>query len=292
LAVALYLVVRRWVAPALRGWAAAGALAASCALEPVTANLDYGQVNIVLLALVAADCLARKPRWPRGALVGLAVAIKLTPAVFLLYFLVRRDLRAIAMSAASFAAFTALGFAAAPAQSARYWTEVLFDSSRIGPQTYPGNQAITGVLARASAPAQTVLWLLASAAVVAACAWIMLRASNAAQPELALAVNALAGLLISPISWSHHWVWLPVAAAALALAGWQLRSPLLAGAAALGLACGYLGPQWRVADARWAGTGWSAVDQLAASSYVWWALAAIAAVALALRPPRHAPTAR
>ena len=62
--------------------------------EPLRANLEFGQINVVLMTLVIADCVPRRTYWPRGALLGVAVALKLTPAVFLLYFLLRRDRRA------------------------------------------------------------------------------------------------------------------------------------------------------------------------------------------------------
>ena len=71
-------------------------------LEPVRSTLAYGQVNIVLMALVALDCLTAEPRWPRGALTGLAAALKLTPAAFVLFFLLRRDYRAAATAGVSF----------------------------------------------------------------------------------------------------------------------------------------------------------------------------------------------
>ena len=64
------------------------------ALEPVLQTFEFGQINLLLMALVAVDCLVDRPRWPRGMLIGIAAAIKLTPAVFLLYFLLRRDYRA------------------------------------------------------------------------------------------------------------------------------------------------------------------------------------------------------
>ena len=72
-------------------WTVGWLLPAALFLEPVRNTLNYGQVNVALMALVAADCLAAAPRWPRGALVGLAAAVKLTPAAFVLFFLLRRD---------------------------------------------------------------------------------------------------------------------------------------------------------------------------------------------------------
>jgi len=53
------------------------------------------------MALVALDCLVAKPKWPRGMLIGVAAAIKLTPAVFVLFFLLRRDYRSAVTAAVS-----------------------------------------------------------------------------------------------------------------------------------------------------------------------------------------------
>lgn len=117
-------------------------------LEPVTSTLNYGQINIVLMMFVAPDCLPKKTRWPRGVLIGLVAAVKLTPAVFVLFFLLRKDFRAAVVSALSFAVFTAIGFALTWSDSVKYWTETIIDSDRIGGPGYPANQSITGVLAR------------------------------------------------------------------------------------------------------------------------------------------------
>jgi alpha-1,2-mannosyltransferase len=80
-----------------RCWLAVAVVApAVVLLEPIRSNFGFGQINVVLMTLVIADCLPRRTPWPRGALLGIAIALKLTPAVFLLYFLLRRDLRALA----------------------------------------------------------------------------------------------------------------------------------------------------------------------------------------------------
>src|SRR6201987_529927 len=85
------------------------AAAASIWLEPITSNFAFGQINVVLMTLVIADCVPRRTPWPRGLLLGLGIALKLTPAVFLLYFLLRRDNRAALMALASFAAAPLVG---------------------------------------------------------------------------------------------------------------------------------------------------------------------------------------
>jgi alpha-1,2-mannosyltransferase len=185
------------------------ALPAALLLEPVRSTLAYGQINALLMALVTFDCLTPAPRWPRGIGVGIAAAVKLTPAVFVLFFLLRRDLRAAARAALAFAACTGAAFALDQHDSLRYWTQTAYQPARIGGIAYAANQSILGTLARLglSHPAETWLWLalclLAAALAVAG----MRGALRTGQVTRALLLNAAAGLLISPISWSHHWVW-------------------------------------------------------------------------------------
>jgi len=185
------------------------ALPAALLLEPVRSTLTYGQVNALLMALVSFDCLTRAPRWPRGIGVGIAAAVKLTPGIFVLFFLLRRDLRSAARAGLSFAACTAAGFALAPHDSLRYWTTLAYQPARAGAISYAANQSILGTLVRLGLSNSVRAWLwLALCVLVAGLAVIGMRgALKAGQVTYALLLNAVAGLLISPISWSHHWVW-------------------------------------------------------------------------------------
>jgi alpha-1,2-mannosyltransferase len=190
-------------------------------LEPVHSTLEYGQVNIALLALVSLDCLRPDPRWPRGALTGLAAAVKLTPAAFVLFFLLRRDWRAAGAAAGSFTAATGAAFALDWHDSVQYWTHVITDTSRPGNPAFAANQSISGLIARAGLGLQTHAWMIAwlalSATVVVVTVLGMRRALAAAEPAWALSLNAFAGLLVSPISWTHHWVWAEPALLVLAV---------------------------------------------------------------------------
>ena len=211
--------------PVTFGWAVLWLLPATLFLEPVRNTLGYGQVNVALMALVAGDCLLPAPRWRRGALVGIAAAVKLTPAAFVLFFLLRRDWRAAGLAAASFGACAGIGFLLAWHDSVEYWTSVIFQASRPGSPAYAANQSIQGVLARAGldphAPAGAATWLLLSAVVVVLACLGMRRALAASADAWALSLNAFACLLISPISWSHHWVWGETAVLTLAILGWR-----------------------------------------------------------------------
>ncbi|WP_181043434.1 glycosyltransferase 87 family protein [Actinokineospora auranticolor] len=199
-------------------------------LEPFRATLDYGQVNIVLMVLVAVDCLAPTTRWPRGLLVGLAAALKLTPAAFVLFFLLRRDWKSLVTAGVSFAAATAIGFVAAWDESVRFWTtEVFATGDKVG-VGYISNQSILGVLTRADA---TWLWPLLAVGVLA----LTIPAMRRSAPATAFSLNALAMLLVSPISWSHHWVWCLPVIVAFAAQGHRV----LAG---IGLGVFVLAPHW------------------------------------------------
>jgi len=285
--------VRSW-------WAVGWLLPVALLLEPVRNTLNYGQVNILLMALVAADCLLPNTRWPRGALVGLAAAVKLTPAAFVLFFLCRGDRRAAGTSAVSFAACTATGFALDWHDSVRYWTSVVVQTGRPGSPLFAANQSIQGVFARAGLDPHSRLgiaaWLSASA-VILVLAWRgMRRASAASDDAWALSLNAFAALLISPISWSHHWVWAAPALLLVAVRSLQDKNRGLLAAALAGLALFAAGPQWWFPHTENRELHWAAWEQLIGGSYV--ILAAVILVIAACRQPvartsgSRAPAAR
>jgi len=253
------------------GWKLAWVLPIALLLEPVRGNLAYGQVDVFLMALVIADCLTASPRWPRGALAGLAAAMKLTPALFIVYFLLRRDYRAAATMGVSFAATTGLGFLLAPADSARYWTSTFFNVGRIGEPQNATNQSIFGVLARAGLHPGTTpftyLWLALSVVVIAAACVGMRHALAVGDAYLALVLNAFAILLVSPISWSHHWVWAVPALLCLAISARRL--------AVAGLVLFAVGPQCWLPQGDNRELNWAPWQQILGDSYVLCAIAVI-----------------
>jgi peptidoglycan/LPS O-acetylase OafA/YrhL len=202
--------------------------------EPIRETLKFGQINAVLMVLVAIDCLIVRRGWPRGILVGIAAALKLTPAAFILWFLIRRDWRGALRSLVSFGVVTGIAFVLDPHDSLRYWSSTVFNTGRIGDAAFFDNQSITGVLARfglTGAPRE-LLWLTLAAGVLALAALGMRRALAAGQPVLALSVNAVAVLLCSPVSWSHHWVWAVPLVLSLGALGVRSRSvPIIAATA-------------------------------------------------------------
>ncbi|MGW4062176.1 glycosyltransferase 87 family protein [Amycolatopsis sp. NPDC004747] len=190
-------------------------------LEPLIHTLYWGQVNVFLLWLVALDCLHRNPRWPRGVLVGIAAGIKLTPLVFVLFFLFGKQVRPALVAVASFAACTGLAWAVAPHESAFYWTRAVWDPARIGNVALPGNQSLRGFAARLVPPPDTLLlWAALVAAAVALAAVVVLRFRRAGSDVPAWLATAALGTLVSPMSWTHHWVWFaPLLVAAAVWAG-------------------------------------------------------------------------
>jgi alpha-1,2-mannosyltransferase len=213
------------VAPTARrhGWkiwyavAVAGAFAV--ALDPVRETFAFGQVNLLLVALVAGDLLlgvARGRRWA-GVGIGLATAVKLTPGVFIVYLLVTRRFRAALVAAGTTAAATLLAAAVDPRLSRFYWMSALWDTDRIGDRSYVSNQSLAGAVARlGDGTAGTVLWLAVVALAVAVWAVRVRRAVAAGDEFAGLALTGVLGCLVSPVTWVHHLVW---AAPALVLLG-------------------------------------------------------------------------
>ncbi|VEG56276.1 putative integral membrane protein [Mycolicibacterium aurum] len=259
-----------------RSWLAAAIVApAVIYLEPLRSNFDFGQINVVLMTLVIADCVPRRTPWPRGVLLGVAIALKLTPAVFLLYFLLRRDTRALLVTAASVAVATLVGFAFAWRDSWEYWTETVRNTDRIGSATLNTNQNIAGVLARLGMAEgeRFALWTALCFAVLGVAVWAARRALRAGQPVLALISVAMFGLVVSPVSWSHHWVWALPTVLVTAVLAVRLRHVALGVVATVGLALMVWTPITLMPEHR--ETTAPLWRQLAGGSYMWWALATI-----------------
>jgi len=245
--------------------------------EPIRANFAFGQINVVLMTLVIAECVPRRTPWPRGLLLGLGIALKLTPAVFLLYFLLNRDRRAVLTSLASVVAAIAAGFALAWQDSREYWTHTVRNTDRIGSASLNTNQNIAGTLARLGLDdhQRFVPWVVACILVLALTVWAAGRALRAGEPVLAVICIAVFGLAVSPVSWSHHWVWMLEAVMVTAVLAWRRRNVALAIVSAAGVAVMVwspidLMPKHHETSAAW----WR---QLVGVSYLWWALATLVA---------------
>jgi len=187
-------------------------------LEPVAMTLFFGQINLVLLALVVGDLALPDRIKGKGIGIGLAAGIKLTPLIFIPYLLFTRRVRAAAVSALTFAVTVGLGFALLPHASAVYWG---------GKITRPGrkpfhldNQSLNGVILRltSAGPDAHAYWLVAAVVVGIAGLATSILASRRGHELLGLVACAATGLLVSPVTWSHHYVYV-VPALVLALCG-------------------------------------------------------------------------
>ncbi|EFV14534.1 glycosyltransferase 87 family protein [Segniliparus rugosus] len=178
-------------------------------LEPIRATLWYGQVNIFLMGLVLLDLVRRPDARLRGFGVGLAAGIKLTPLIFLPYLLVTRQWRAARTAVLVFALTALVGWIVFPADSKEFWGA----GGQVGPiqafTAHLDNQSAAGVLARVwdPAPAPSLLVHLVQLVLVVLGLACAREADQAGERFLALLLVGFTGCAVSPISWTHHWVW-------------------------------------------------------------------------------------
>jgi alpha-1,2-mannosyltransferase len=229
----------RWVAGAL-------VAAPILWLNPVADGVRFGQVNAFLVLACLADLAVRRPWWRRGVLIGLSVAVKLTPGVFLVHLLWSRRWRdAWAVVAAAVAA-TVAAFLVLPGATITFWTGALSDPTRLGPNSGTSNQSLRGVLLRLGpdGTAGSVVWLLC-VAVVAAVGFTLARRADALDDQIAAAAACgLMAVLLSPVAWIHHFAWLLIAMGALVGDGRSRRRLLYGGVAVAWFLCRL--PWWGV----------------------------------------------
>jgi alpha-1,2-mannosyltransferase len=231
---------------AVRLAATLGVSALALATEPVQQTLALGQVNLLLMLLVVADLLTAgagpgapagsrfpggRTRWWHGIGIGIAAGIKLTPLIFIAYLVLVRRYRQAATATATFAVTVLLGYAILPRDSGRYWVHgLVFNANRIVFLGTRGNQSLRGVLTRVagSVTAGTAPWFAAAALVLViglVAAALLYRAGH---PVPGMLACALTGLLVSPLSWDHHWVWVAPGLALLVHLGAQARGAVRA----------------------------------------------------------------
>ena len=188
--------------------------------EPVWTTLRYGQINLLIAVAVLWDFTRREgSRWA-GLGIGLATAVKLTPGLFVVLLLVagflrwrgergwNQWLRTGVTATGVFLGITLASALALPHDAKRFWTETLFETGRVGFAEETANQSLRGVLARLMHTDDPGMWWAATAAVLGAVAMTLaVRAALRGDTALAVVVCAVTALMISPISWSHHWVW-------------------------------------------------------------------------------------
>ncbi|MEW1584968.1 glycosyltransferase 87 family protein [Micromonospora vinacea] len=194
-----------------RWFALAVALCLAAAFEPMRETVNFGQVNTLLLFLVAVDLLRLLPagnRWT-GVGIGIATAIKLTPGVFIVYLLVTGRWRAALTASGTAAGVSLLAAALFPDASREFWTEALWNTGRVGELAFVSNQSLRGVVARLDPEhPSTVLWLLLVLGTLALWAWRSRAAVAAGDEATGLALTGAVMCLVSPVTWVHHLVWL------------------------------------------------------------------------------------
>lgn len=194
----------------------AAVVAGGLMLEPVWHTLFLGQINLILLALVLFDLRRIGSGHGGGIGVGVAAAIKLTPGVFIVLLLLAGRVRAAATAAATFCACALLGHLADPQASWFYWREVFYDTTRVG-VPYISNQSPFGALVRLLGGREHVgsWYLLIPVLLLGLGLVVAVRYTRRGDWASAVAVGGLTSLVVSPVSWSHHWVWALPAVAVL-----------------------------------------------------------------------------
>ncbi|OLR90313.1 glycosyltransferase 87 family protein [Actinokineospora bangkokensis] len=255
-------------------WQVALVAAVAVVLEPVWRSLALGQVNLPLAALVAVDVLVLRGRPAAGVLTGVAAAVKLTPLIFVAHLALTRRWADAGRALATFAGLNLLAALALPGDTWSFWTDALVDGNDATTNSWIGNQSVNGLLQRLTGEGGPALpvWLAVSAVVLALAAAAVRVLERGGDALGALLVTAFAGLLVSPVSWTHHWVWL------VPLAGWLVRRGhplLLAPLAALFTGWEYaLTPSGAKVELTW--HGW---QLLLGNAYVLIGLALVPAVA-------------
>jgi alpha-1,2-mannosyltransferase len=199
------------------------AAAATFWLQPVVRTIYLGQINLILMAAIMWDLCqpdhlaSGRRRWWKGAVTGVAAGIKLVPLIFVPYLLVTRRFREAAATVAGFLATIAVGFAVLPHDSSQWWLHGMFmaDGNRTGFMGWAGNQSLRAVTTRfaGSVTAGQGPWIAAAAVALALGLTAAYLLNRAGYPMPALLAAALTGLLVSPVSWDHHWVWVAPAIA-------------------------------------------------------------------------------
>ncbi len=243
--------------------------------EPVQSTLGYGQVNLLLTWLVLED-LTRAPSRGSGIGTGIATAVKLVPGVFMLWaWLVGERSTALRGAAVFLAAgaLTAVGFWQ---DSWRFWSGTFLDPGHVGGIPYQGNQSVLGVTSRLLGTAQPPGWVtLVAAAVLAASLALAVAVARQGERTRSLVIAGLGGLLASPISWSHHWIWW-IPTTCLLAADTAARRPGARWLLLSGLLIFLCRPLWWPSAVNDAALRFGALDQLATASYVLWACAVLA----------------
>src|SRR5262245_6066188 len=176
--------------------------------DPLRVNFNLGQINVLIALLVVADLSGALPRVPRGVMTGIAAALKLTPLFLVAYFVVVRRYRTATVAAITFGAVTLAAWVVAAHASAGYWLHGYFaDARRTGDIGFISNQSLNGALVRLTkTPGHAhAIWMPVAIVLAGIVLWEM-RRIHGRRPWLAEAIALATMLLLSPVSWIHHWI--------------------------------------------------------------------------------------
>ena len=205
----------------------AGATAAAMALDPVYETLFLGQINLILLALILTDVWRVRSGRTAGFGVGIAAAIKLIPGIFIVFFLLARRTKAAVIGAGTFLGCGLIGLLIAPNASRQYWEHLFYDTKRVGAPYISNQSPYAAAIRIAGGAAHIGPWYvvipLGLAAIGLGAAAIFARRGDWL---IAATVTGTTGLLVSPISWAHHWVWILPALVVLVRSGHRLAAGL------------------------------------------------------------------
>ncbi|MER7839356.1 glycosyltransferase 87 family protein [Streptomyces sp. NPDC096040] len=180
-------------------------------LEPVFQTLLFGQINLAIACLVLWDLTRPPGARAKGLALGIAAGVKLTPAIFIAYLFLTARRKEASVATASFAGTAVLGALFLPAATVDFWTRRLFETGRVGKAWIVDNQSLQGLIARvAGTEAPGLAWALPATALAATGLWLATRAHREHRTHgdrWGILLTAFTALLVSPISWSHHWVW-------------------------------------------------------------------------------------
>jgi alpha-1,2-mannosyltransferase len=224
--------------------------------EPVYRTMYLGQINLLLMAAIIWDLRQPEDRRWKGIATGIAAAIKLTPLVFIPYLILTRKFRAAAVVTGTFVATVVLGFVLLRHDSGDFWLHGLFISDgRTGFVGWTGNQSLRALTTRlaGSIHAGTVPWIVTALLATVAGLWAAAMLDRAGHAMLGLLTAALVGLLDSPISWDHHWVWV---VPGMMVAGHYAAQFWQAGRRLVGVGCAAVAAALLLIFAPWPGSLW------------------------------------
>ncbi|CRK59764.1 hypothetical protein [Alloactinosynnema sp. L-07] len=175
-------------------------------IEPVWRTVLLGQINLILMAVIVIDVLGNRNQL-RGVLIGAAAAVKLTPLIFVVHLLLIGRRADAARALATFVALQGVFYLVVPHDVSQFWGHAVRDPQRIGPIHWAGNQSLNGLILRLSDNADWTMRVAVPIGILLAIPCLLWVRRHRDRPLPALLVTAFLGLVVSPVSWSHHWVW-------------------------------------------------------------------------------------